>query len=66
MRQLTIRVPEALVVRLKDAAAASGRSMPLVELGYRHLIANFPAPYDEESTDRFATEVCPLLERGRA
>ncbi len=37
---------------------------PLVELGYGHLIANFPAPYDEESMTRFATEVWPLLERG--
>jgi len=37
---------------------------PFVELGYRHLIANFPAPYDEESMTRFATEVRPLLERG--
>jgi alkanesulfonate monooxygenase SsuD/methylene tetrahydromethanopterin reductase-like flavin-dependent oxidoreductase (luciferase family) len=36
---------------------------PLVELGYRHLIANFPADYDEESMTRFATEVRPLLER---
>jgi alkanesulfonate monooxygenase SsuD/methylene tetrahydromethanopterin reductase-like flavin-dependent oxidoreductase (luciferase family) len=36
---------------------------PLIELGYRHLIANFPAPYDEESVTRFATEVRPLLAR---
>jgi alkanesulfonate monooxygenase SsuD/methylene tetrahydromethanopterin reductase-like flavin-dependent oxidoreductase (luciferase family) len=37
---------------------------PLVELGYRHLIAGFPSPYDEESMTRFATEVRPLVERG--
>ncbi|HET7728066.1 MAG TPA: LLM class flavin-dependent oxidoreductase, partial [Candidatus Limnocylindrales bacterium] len=37
---------------------------PLVELGYRHLIAGFPADYDEESMTRLATEVKPLLERG--
>ena len=37
---------------------------PFVELGYRHLIANFPANYDEETMTRFATEVRPLLERG--
>lgn len=37
---------------------------PFVELGYRHLIANFPADYDEESMTRFATEVRPLLVRG--
>jgi alkanesulfonate monooxygenase SsuD/methylene tetrahydromethanopterin reductase-like flavin-dependent oxidoreductase (luciferase family) len=36
---------------------------PLVELGYRHLIAGFPSPYDEESMTRFATEVRPLIER---
>jgi alkanesulfonate monooxygenase SsuD/methylene tetrahydromethanopterin reductase-like flavin-dependent oxidoreductase (luciferase family) len=36
---------------------------PFVEIGYRHLIAGFPAPYDEESMERLATEVLPLLER---
>jgi alkanesulfonate monooxygenase SsuD/methylene tetrahydromethanopterin reductase-like flavin-dependent oxidoreductase (luciferase family) len=30
-------------------------------IGYRHLIAGFPAPYDEESMTRFATEVRPRL-----
>jgi alkanesulfonate monooxygenase SsuD/methylene tetrahydromethanopterin reductase-like flavin-dependent oxidoreductase (luciferase family) len=33
-------------------------------IGYRHLVAGFPAPYDEESMTRFTTEVRPLLERG--
>ncbi len=36
---------------------------PFLEIGYRHLIAGFPAPYDEESMERLATEVLPLLER---
>lgn len=36
---------------------------PFVTIGYRHLIAGFPAPYDEESMTRLATEVRPLLER---
>ena len=36
---------------------------PLVELGYRHLIAGTPANYDEESMTRFATEVRPMLEK---
>ena len=36
---------------------------PFVELGYRHLIAGFPSPHDEESMVRLATEVRPLLER---
>ena len=34
-----------------------------VEIGYRHLVAGFPAPYDEESMTRLATEVLPILER---
>jgi len=33
------------------------------EIGYRHLVAGFPAPYDEESMTRLATEVLPILER---
>ena len=37
---------------------------PFLDIGYRHFIAGFPAPYDEESMTRFATEVRPLLERG--
>jgi alkanesulfonate monooxygenase SsuD/methylene tetrahydromethanopterin reductase-like flavin-dependent oxidoreductase (luciferase family) len=36
---------------------------PYVELGYRHLIAGFRAPYDEESMTRLVTDVKPLLER---
>ena len=36
---------------------------PYLGIGYRHLIANFPAPYDEESVTRFATEVRELLDR---
>ncbi len=35
---------------------------PIVELGYHHLIAGFPAPYDEESMTRLTTEVRPRLE----
>lgn len=34
---------------------------PYVELGRRHLVANFPAPFDDESITRFATEVAPKL-----
>jgi len=36
---------------------------PYLEIGYRHLIAGHPAPYDEESMTRLATEVKPILER---
>jgi alkanesulfonate monooxygenase SsuD/methylene tetrahydromethanopterin reductase-like flavin-dependent oxidoreductase (luciferase family) len=39
------------------------RLAPFVELGYRHLIAGFPGPHDEESMTRLANEVRPLLER---
>lgn len=39
------------------------RIAPFVEIGYRHLIAGFPGPHDEESMTRLATEVRPLLER---
>jgi alkanesulfonate monooxygenase SsuD/methylene tetrahydromethanopterin reductase-like flavin-dependent oxidoreductase (luciferase family) len=37
---------------------------PLLDIGYRHLIAGIPSNYDEESMVRFATEVKPLLEKG--
>jgi alkanesulfonate monooxygenase SsuD/methylene tetrahydromethanopterin reductase-like flavin-dependent oxidoreductase (luciferase family) len=30
---------------------------PYLEIGYRHLLAGFPSPYDEESMTRLATEV---------
>lgn len=39
------------------------RLAPYVDIGYRHLIAGFPSPYDEESMTRLATEVRPILER---
>ncbi len=36
---------------------------PYPSIGYRHLIAGFPSPFDEESMTRLATEVRPALER---
>ena len=36
---------------------------PYVRLGYRHLIAGFSTPHDEESLVRFAEEVRPALQR---
>jgi len=36
---------------------------PYLSIGYRHLIAGFPSPHDEESMTRLATEVLPVLER---
>ncbi|MGH2477326.1 MAG: LLM class flavin-dependent oxidoreductase [Candidatus Limnocylindrales bacterium] len=38
------------------------RLAPYLDIGYRHFVAGFPAPHDEESMTRFATEVRPLLE----
>jgi alkanesulfonate monooxygenase SsuD/methylene tetrahydromethanopterin reductase-like flavin-dependent oxidoreductase (luciferase family) len=35
---------------------------PFIEMGYRHLMFSFPAPYDEESMTRLTTEVRPKLE----
>ena len=40
----------------------AGMLAPFIELGYRHLVAGFPPPYDEETQTRLATEVRPLLE----
>jgi len=34
---------------------------PYLEIGYRHFVAGFPSPYDEESMTRLATEVRPAL-----
>jgi alkanesulfonate monooxygenase SsuD/methylene tetrahydromethanopterin reductase-like flavin-dependent oxidoreductase (luciferase family) len=36
---------------------------PYLEIGYRHLVAGFPSPYDEETMTRLMTEVKPSLER---
>ena len=41
----------------------AGMIAPFLEIGYRHLIAGFPSPHDEESMNRLATEVRPILER---
>ncbi len=34
---------------------------PYLEIGYHHLVAGFPSPYDEESMTRLATEVATGL-----
>ena len=34
---------------------------PYSTIGYNHLIAGFPNPYDEESMTRLITEVRPKL-----
>lgn len=40
------------------------RLAPYVELGFRTIISEQPAPYDVETLERFIGEVKPLLERG--
>ena len=37
------------------------RLRPYVELGFRTVISEQPAPYDVESLERFIGEVVPLL-----
>jgi len=37
---------------------------PFLEIGFRHFIIGFPAPYDAESMERLIREVKPELERG--
>jgi len=39
---------------------------PYLEIGYRHVVAGFPSPYDDESMTRLATEVRPALVGVRA
>ena len=34
---------------------------PFAEIGFRHMIAGFPSPYDAESMERLVTEVRPML-----
>jgi F420-dependent oxidoreductase-like protein len=46
-----------------DEVAAAIQPYLEIGPGYRHLLAGFPAPYDEESMTRFATEVRPRLEK---
>jgi alkanesulfonate monooxygenase SsuD/methylene tetrahydromethanopterin reductase-like flavin-dependent oxidoreductase (luciferase family) len=36
---------------------------PYLEIGYHHLVAGFPSPYDEESMTRLAMEVAPAVAR---
>ena len=51
---------DELVGTPEDVAEAIA---PLLEIGYRHILVDYAAPYDEETMTRFATEVRPLLER---
>jgi hypothetical protein len=37
---------------------------PYVELGFRTVISEQPAPYDVETFERFVGELKPLIDRG--
>jgi hypothetical protein len=37
---------------------------PYVDLGFRTVISEQPAPYDAEMLERFVGEVKPLIDRG--
>jgi alkanesulfonate monooxygenase SsuD/methylene tetrahydromethanopterin reductase-like flavin-dependent oxidoreductase (luciferase family) len=43
-------------------ASVAAELQRFVGIGYRHLIAGFPSPYDRESMERLASEVRPILE----
>ena len=51
--------PNQLVGTPETVAAELRR---FVGIGYRHVIAGFPSPYDPESMERLATDVRPILE----
>ena len=46
------------------AEQLADRLRPYVELGFRTVISEQPAPYDVETLERFIGEVKPLVERG--
>jgi alkanesulfonate monooxygenase SsuD/methylene tetrahydromethanopterin reductase-like flavin-dependent oxidoreductase (luciferase family) len=46
------------------AEQLADRLRPYVELGFRTVISEQPAPYDVETLERFIGEVKPLVDRG--
>jgi alkanesulfonate monooxygenase SsuD/methylene tetrahydromethanopterin reductase-like flavin-dependent oxidoreductase (luciferase family) len=52
----TATTPEALAEELA----------PYLDLGFRHIYIDFPAPFDAETMERFVTEVRPRLEERAA
>jgi F420-dependent oxidoreductase-like protein len=44
-----------------SAAELAERWRGYVDAGFRHLVLHFPAPFDAETLERFATEVIPAL-----
>jgi alkanesulfonate monooxygenase SsuD/methylene tetrahydromethanopterin reductase-like flavin-dependent oxidoreductase (luciferase family) len=71
-REEALRVRDAIFANNGGAESWKGQPVgtpedviealePYLELGYHHLIAGFPNPYDEETMTRLATEVAPAL-----
>jgi alkanesulfonate monooxygenase SsuD/methylene tetrahydromethanopterin reductase-like flavin-dependent oxidoreductase (luciferase family) len=52
--------------RLGTPAEIADWLAPFVELGFRHIFYDAPAPFDEETLERFVGEVKPLLEASAA
>ena len=42
------------------------RMRAYVDIGFRHVVCGFPAPYDAESMERLAKEIRPALEGRRS
>jgi alkanesulfonate monooxygenase SsuD/methylene tetrahydromethanopterin reductase-like flavin-dependent oxidoreductase (luciferase family) len=49
--------------KLGSANDLAERLAPFVELGFRHILYDVPAPLDEETLERFVGEVKPKLEK---
>ncbi|HUP55738.1 MAG TPA: hypothetical protein VM408_09550, partial [Methylomirabilota bacterium] len=47
-----------------SAEQIADRLRPYVDLGFRTVISEQPAPYDVETFERFVGEVKPLIDRG--
>lgn len=52
--------------KLGSADDLAERLAPFVELGFRHIFYDVPAPLDEETLERFVGEVKPKLEKAGA
>jgi alkanesulfonate monooxygenase SsuD/methylene tetrahydromethanopterin reductase-like flavin-dependent oxidoreductase (luciferase family) len=52
--------------RLGSAAQIAESLVPFVELGFRHIFFDSPAPFDDETLERFVGEVKPMLESAAA
>jgi alkanesulfonate monooxygenase SsuD/methylene tetrahydromethanopterin reductase-like flavin-dependent oxidoreductase (luciferase family) len=52
--------------RLGTPAQVAETLVPYVELGFRHIFYDLPAPFDDETLERFVGEVKPILESSAA